>query len=112
LLGYTVEVQFCEVDPDVFAIMTGQEASLDWNGDVNGFGVDTAIDTSTTALALEVWLGAPSTSGCSTEGAQGNFGYVLLPFLQGGVLGDFTVENAAVSFTISGAATVDGNGWG
>lgn len=111
-LGYTVEVSFCEVDPDVFAMMTGQEVSTDWNGDVNGFGMDTAIDTSQTAFALEVWMGAPATTGCADEGAQGNFGYVLLPFLQGGVLGDFTIENGAVTFTISGAATLDGNGWG
>lgn len=110
-LGYTVEVQFCAVDPDMLALMTGQEVSVDANGDVVGFGVDSSIDTTTTAFALEVWLGASGASGCS-NGADGNYGYVLLPFLQGGVLGDFTVENGAVTFTVSGASTLDGNAWG
>lgn len=110
-LNYTVEISFCEVDPDLLAMMTGQEVSLDANGDVAGFGIDSAVDTTATAFALEVWLGAPASGGCE-ENADGNYGYVLLPFLQGGILGDFTVENAAVTFTISGATTLDGNAWG
>ncbi len=32
--------------------------------------------------------------------------------MQGGVIGDFTIENAAITFTITGAATQDGNSWG
>lgn len=111
-LGYTVEVEFCQVDPDMFAMMTGQETVTDAFGDVIGFTMDTAISTLDTAFALEVWSGSPATSGCATEGGTGNFGYILLPFLQGGVLGDFTIENDAITFTITNAATRDGAGWG
>lgn len=111
LLGYTVEVAFCNVDPDLFAMMTGQRVLTDAFGDVVGFTMDTAVSASDTAFALEVWAGSPSTGGCA-EGAQGSFGYVLLPFLQGGIVGDFTIENAEVTFTVSNAATKDGNAWG
>lgn len=109
--GYTLEVAFCNVDPDLFAMMTGQRTVTDFLGDVVGFTVDTAVASEDSAFALEVWMGAPTTAGCA-EGATGNFGYVLLPFVQGGVLGDFTIENDAVTFTISNASTRDGNAWG
>jgi len=110
-LGYTVEVTFCNVDPDLFAMMTGQRVITDAFGDVVGFTMDTAVDSASSAFSLEVWAGSPATSGCA-EGAEGNFGYVLLPFLQGGVVGDFTIENAEVTFTVSNASTKDGNAWG
>lgn len=111
LLGYTVEVAFCNVDPDLFAMMTGQRTTTDAFGIVDGFTMDTAVSSQDTAFALEVWAGSPNTAGCA-EGATGTFGYVLLPFLQGGIVGDFTIENDAVTFTISNASTKDGNAWG
>jgi len=110
-LGYSVEITFCNVDPDLFAMLTGQEVTYDANGDVDGFTMDTAVSVADTAFALEAWTGSPSSGACD-EGAEGQYGYVLLPFVQGGVLGDFTLENAEVTFTISGAATKDGNSWG
>jgi hypothetical protein len=110
-LGYTIEITFCQVDPDLFAMMTGQRVVTDAFGDVVGFTMDTAVSAADSAFAIEVWAGSPSTAGCA-EGAQGNYGYILLPFLQGGIVGDFTIENAEVTFTISNAATKDGNAWG
>lgn len=112
LNGYTVELTFCEVDPDLYAMMSGQQVLTNAFGDVIGFCVDTSVSANDTAFALEVWAGAPSGGGCEEEGAQGTFGYILLPFVRGGVLGDFTIENGAVTFTISNAATVEGNHWG
>lgn len=111
ILGYTVEVAFCNVDPDLFAMMSGQRTVTNAFGDVVGFTVDTAISPADTSFALEVWAGSPSTAGCA-DGAQGVFGYLLLPFVQGGVIGDVTIENAEVTFTITNAATKDGNTWG
>lgn len=110
-LGYTAEITFCNVDPDLFAMMTGQRVVTDAFGDVVGFTMDTSVSADDSAFALEVWAGSPSASGCE-EGSAGTFGYILLPFLQGGVVGDFTIENAEVTFTISNAATRDGNAWG
>lgn len=112
-LGYTVEITFCNVDPDVFALLTGQRTIVDDVGDVIGFTMDTAVSAGDVNFALEVWAGSPAGDTCDNPGATGGtFGYFLLPFVQGGVVGDFTIENAEVTFTISGAATLDGNRWG
>jgi hypothetical protein len=112
-LGYTVEITFCNVDPDVFALLTGQRTIVDDIGDVIGFTMDTAVSASDVNFSLEVWAGSPSGNACDNPGAAGGtYGYFLLPFLQGGVVGDFTIENAEVTFTVSGAATLDGNAWG
>ena len=110
LTGYTIEVQFCEVDPDIYALATGQATVVDAFGNVVGFDVDTAVSAADSAFALEVWAGAPS--GSCTQGASGSYGYFLAPYLQGGTLGDFTIENNAVTFTLSNSTTKDGNAWG
>jgi hypothetical protein len=111
-LGYSVEITFCQVDPDVFALLTGQRTIVDDNGDVIGFTMDTAVSAGDVRFALEVWAGAPGGNACDNPNAQGSYGYFLLPLVQGGVVGDFTIENAEVTFTISGATTLDGNRWG
>lgn len=111
-LGYTVEIEFCQVDPEMFSIMTGQDVYTNAFGDVTGVKVNTSISSLDTAFSLEVWMGSASSQGCAQEGGSGNFGYLLLPFLQGGVLGDVTVQNGAITFTISNASTRDGNAWG
>ena len=107
--GYGVEITFCEVSPCLFAIVTGQPVVLDAAGEVVGFRMNSKVSVCDRGFALEVWRGVPGVA-CTGEG--GAFGYLLLPCLQGGVIGDFTIENAAVTFTVSGASTKDGNGWG
>jgi hypothetical protein len=113
LTGYSVEIAFCEVDPELFALVTGQPVVIGSDGStVVGFDVDTQISLDNSNFALELWAGSPTGDACSTAGATGSYGYLLLPFLQGGILGDFTVENGAVTFTLTGANTKDGNSWG
>jgi hypothetical protein len=107
--GYGVEITFCEVSPCLFSIVTGQPVVLDANGEVAGFRMNSGISLAGSGFALEVWMGVPGVA-CSGEG--GAYGYLLLPCLQGGVIGDFTIENAAITFTVTGAATKEGNGWG
>ena len=113
LTGYGIEISFCEVDPELFALVTGQPVVTAADGStVIGFDVDTKIGLENSNFALELWAGSPTGDACATEGAQGNYGYLLLPFLKGGILGDFTVENGAVTFTLTGANTSEGNSWG
>lgn len=112
LTGYAVEIAFCEVDPDLFALVTGQPVVTDVNGNVIGFDIDTKLNLSGQGFALELWAGSASGDACATEGASGSYGYLLLPFIRGGIVGDFTVENGAVTFTITGGSTRDGNSWG
>jgi hypothetical protein len=112
LTGYTLNMTFCEVDPELFSLVTGQRVYYDGDGNAIGIAVSTDISLEDQAFALEVWAGAPAGDGCSTEGAQGSYGYFLAPFLKGGILGDYTIENGAVTFTIQGATTRNGNAWG
>lgn len=113
LVGYGVEISFCKVDPDLLALITGQNVVYAADGEtVIGFDVDTKIGLENSNFALELWTGSPTGDACSSEGAQGQFGYILLAYLRGGILGDFTVENAAVTFTVTGANTREGNSWG
>lgn len=109
--GYSVEVSFCMVDPGLFAMMAGQKSVLDSTGAAVGFQMDSAIDACESGFALELWSNVPAAA-CEAGATQGQFGYMLVPFLRGGVLGDFTVANDAINFTLSGANSKDGNGWG
>lgn len=112
LSGYSVEATFCEVDPDVFTIITGYPAVEDAFGNVVGFDVDTDDSIPLQAFGLETWTDFASGDGCANPDADGEYGYLLLPYLKGGYVGDFTVENNAVTFTITGATTRAGNAWG
>jgi hypothetical protein len=119
LTGYSVNITFCNVDPDLFAMVTGQDSVLDpASGDGIGFRVNTGKSGCDSGFALEVWSSVPGVScpvdenGDPIPEAESASGYILFPFLQGGVFGDFTIENDAVSFVIQGAGTKDGSGWG
>lgn len=112
LNGFGVAITFCGVEPDAMSIAAGQEPYLDYAGDSAGFTIDTAVSLNDTAFALEMWMGSPSGDACAGEVGEGSYGYVLLPFVQGGILGDFTVENAAINLAISNAATKTGGNWG
>jgi hypothetical protein len=107
--GYSVEIAFCNVDPCLFSMLTGQDSIVDAQGEVVGFKMNSKVSACDNAFALEVWAGVP---GVACTGTDGAFGYVLLPFIQSGVIGDFTIENAAITFTVTGAKTLDGNAWG
>lgn len=107
--GYGVEITFCDVNPCLFAMVTGQPQVLNAAGDVVGFRMNSDVRVCDVGFALEVWSGVPGVA-CSGEG--GAYGYLLLPFVSGGVIGDFSIENAAVTFSITGSNTKDGNGWG
>lgn len=111
--GYTLVITFCEVNPDLYAMITGQATVYDTSGSAVGFRVNSGINPTDSGFALELWSNVPGVA-CDpyNPNAQGSYGYVLVPFIQGGVLGDFTLENNAITFTIQGASTKTGSGWG
>lgn len=113
LTGYGVEISMGEVDPELAEIVAASvEKVLDKDGNAAGIDIDLSADPTGEGFALEVWAGAPVGDACDDEAAEGSYGYILLPFLMGGILGDFTIENDAVTFTLTGAQTKSGNGWG
>ena len=109
--GYGVAITFVNVNPELYAMLTNQSVVLNSAGDAVGFRVNTGRSPAGANFALEVWSGVGSSNVCDA-GAGAGYGYTLLPFISGGVLGDFTLENAAVTFTVTNAATKDGTQWG
>lgn len=109
--NYTAEITFCGVDPELITLLTGQPVVFNAAGDeIVGFRQNSRVNVDLIGFALELWTAIPGAV-CSENG-EPEYGYILLPFFGGGQLGDFTVENAAVTFTLTGATTKDGSGWG
>lgn len=106
---FTVEVEFCGVNPSLLGIVSNAEPYEDYAGDVAGFTVpEGTIDK---WFALELWTGLSGVA-CA-PGEEDASGYLLLPFVASGVLGDITVDGEnAVTFSMTGAYTKGQNGWG
>jgi len=106
---FTAEIQFCAVNPALLAFMTNAETYEDYTPDVAGFTVPEGVINK--KFALELWTGL-SGAACET-GATYDGGYVLLPFVTAGILGDIEVNGEnAISFSMTGAYTRGGNAWG
>lgn len=111
LTGFGLEIQLCNVDPDLISLLTGQTKVVDENDNVIGYNVETSIDLDDVAFALEVWGKVPAAQ-CE-PGAGQQYAYMIFPFVKGGVAGDFTINGTdAVTFTITNATTYDGANWG
>lgn len=92
LLDLNVAISLCQVNPELIALMTGQETVLDFAGNAVGFrrSTDLVCDN---RFALEVWTDVPNQA-CVGTPPQKQYGYYLLPCIR--------------SATISGAITIDG----
>lgn len=95
-----VELQFCNVDPELFNIILAESLVL------NDFSTPTAIGWDTTTLAplnsffgLEGWTNTGSDS-CTDN--QPDYGYFVMPFVIGTQLQDVTLENGNINFTVTG----------
>lgn len=110
--NFTLEIQFCGVDPNLYNITSGQPVVYNdaATPEAIGFKVNSGVNIDNKGFALELWSSVP-TDFCE-EGAAESYGYILIPFIKGGTIGDFTVANDAVNFTLTGAATKDGTSWG
>lgn len=112
LTGLSLDVVFCEVDPEFYTLLTGFPAEYDaQTGDVVGFRTDRSVRPLDVGVALEVWSDAQGTAGCD-DGADVPYGYLLWPFLSGGRVGDYTIEDNAVTFSVTGLTSRDGSQWG
>lgn len=106
---FTVEMEFCGVNPDLLDIVTNAETYDDHAGDPSGITISEGpVDG---RFALELWTGL---SGVQCEpGEESASGYLLLPYVNQGVLGDIEVDGEnAVTFSLTGAFTKSGNQWG
>lgn len=105
---FTVEVEFCGVNPSLLALTTNAEEYADGE-EVIGFTVPEGEILKW--FALELWTGLSGV--VCAPGTEEASGYVLLPFITAGVLGDIEVTGEdAITFSLTGAATKGGNQWG
>lgn len=111
VIGFGSDIALCGVDPGLISLFTDQPVVTNAMGDIVGFDHTTDIDLDSFGFALEVWSRLAG-SACNSNGYR-EWGYTVFPFLKGGRLGGFSFEgSSAVQFTITGAQTRDGNGWG
>jgi hypothetical protein len=108
LNGVDAVLDFCNVDPDLFGLTTGQTVIDDAVGTSVGFAGDT--DTyATGSFALELWTRIAGRAGCVS--GLPSYGYLLLPWLVGTIQGPVTHSAGTSTFRIS-ASTVAGHQWG
>jgi hypothetical protein len=100
-------ITLCEVDVEMVNLMTGSPLVLDDAVSPNNVGFRTREGV-TAHFALEIWT---DLAGAACVGSTQKYGYVLLPWVRSGTVGDVTVENAAASFTVN-ARTSAGSQWG
>lgn len=106
---FTVGISFCGVDPDALAAVTNAQVYATAEDVANGITIPEGMVDS--KFALELWTGL-SGAGCE-PGVEEASGYLLLPFVNGGTLGDLTVGGTdAINFEMGGGYTVGGNVWG
>lgn len=111
LINLSIAATFCDVDPDLYSAWTGFPKITDpESGDTIGFKVNRAIRPGAVRNALEVWADAQGNAGCD-GGDEVPYGYLLWPFISGARPGDYTIENGAVTFSVTGALTKDGSQW-
>lgn len=110
-LNYNLDISLCGVDPYLISFLSGQSAVFNDASTplATGFKVNSKQDLSSVRFALELWAGTADTACASGDKP---YGYFLAPFVGPGQIGDFTVQNDAINFSISGAPTKDGNAWG
>lgn len=107
------KISLCQVSPELLNLLSGSPLIYD---DAlvtpNAVGVGTDSDTYASAtFALELWTRIGRGRGAACAGGATRYGYLLLPWLIEGTIGDVKVENGPVNFEIT-AITSDGNDWG
>lgn len=108
-----VSINMCQVAPELYELLTGSPLVYDDatpTPNAVGFGRD-GTTYATASFALELWTNIGRSAAQACTGTAVRYGYLLLPWLVEGSLGDLTVENGPISFTID-AITSPGNDWG
>lgn len=103
-------ITFCNVDPDIVNIVSGEplyqsddeaQTKIGWSTEEN------SVDT--VNFGLEGWTRLSSASDICTGGIE--YGYVLYPWVVEGTIGDMTLENGVANFVVN-ARTRSKSLWG
>jgi hypothetical protein len=112
LLNLSLVVSFCAMDPDFYTAFTGFPPERDQAGNTIGYRVDRGVRPIDVGVALEVWADINGGAVCDDTDTELPYGYMAWWRLSGGRLGDYTLEDAAVTFSITDIVTLDGSQWG
>lgn len=107
---FEVEIEVCGANPALLSMISNAEP-YEQDDDVIGFTVpEGTIDK---RFALELWTGLAGAACPDESGVEELSGYMLLPQMLGGTLGDIEITgDDSTDFTIEGALTKGGNSWG
>lgn len=109
LRWYEVTITFCGVDPELFNIVSGEPLVLNDATIPEAIGWCTLPDSPLAAnFALEFWTGTDD-EGCEDD--EPDYGYGILPRITQGMIGDVSITNGVITFTVTGI-TRGGNQWG
>lgn len=106
--NFGVELEFCGVDPELLTMVTNAQ-EYETLSEVTGFTVPEGEMTG--RFALELWTGLAGAA-CGAGGTETS-GYLLLPLVSSGSLGDITVGGEdSITFSMTNSKTKGGNAWG
>lgn len=108
-----VTITFCNVDPELFGLITGSTLVLNDAASPAAVGFQTRTSNyAAGSFGIEVWTNISGAT-CTTIGTFSlvPYGYFVLPNVVEGTVGDLKIENGAVSFTVAGR-TKQGTNWG
>lgn len=110
LKRYNVELTICNADPDLFEIISGVSTVVDFQGTVVGFEIDQDLGECN-RFALEFWTKVVGDQCIDPVTGAAQYLYWLLPCLQNGRIGDITIENGPLTWTLTAEATPSST-WG
>ena len=109
LRWYEVVITFCGVDPELFNIVSAEPLVLNDAVTPEAIGWCTLPDSAASAnFGLEFWTGTDE-DGCEDD--EVDYGYGQLFCVKQGMIGDVTIANGVINFTVSGITQVP-NAWG
>lgn len=104
-------ITFCNVDPRLLNLVSGEPLVLNDATVPVAIGWDTAVGSvNSVNFAFEGWTRIGGTSQACV-GTLPSYGYFLLPWVTNGVIGDISIDNGAATFTVT-ARTQAGGQWG
>ena len=103
-------ITFCNVDPELLNIMTGNTLVADDSASAKKTGWNEDENSATLSnFAFEGWTRLANQGVACTGGAE--YGYVLYPWVKEGTIGDITWQNDTVNFIVN-ARTSSNSLWG
>lgn len=101
---------FCQVDPELYNLLTAEPLVLDDAASPKAVGFRTREGSvAASNFAFESWQRVAGDAACASGVTQ--YGYFLLPWVKEGMVGSLTQENGNANFTVT-ARTSFGSPWG